>query len=195
MRKLLPVIIILLLLNNCYAHPHMFITPSVEVVFDNDGIAGFKQQWIFDDMFSSSIIADYDKNRDGKLSLPEIKVIEKEAFSYTSEQNYFTKLAVNKKNIVINKVTDFNAWIDKGLLVYSFFVPYKIPVSKQNSKIVVAVYDFTYYVAFDFKSAKDFSFKNAEKYNYKIDMYNNTTKKYYYGQISPLEFIINVSKK
>lgn len=193
--KKLLLLIIFLLFNICYSHPHMFVTPSIEIVFDKDGIAGFQQQWIFDDMFSSSIIADFDKNRDGKLSKSEIKVIEKDAFSYTSEQDYFTRLKEGDKKIPLKRVTKFNAWIKDGVLVYSFFLPHKIALSKKNTKIVLAVYDSTYYVAFDFKSVKDLTYKNAENYNYKAEMYNNTSKKYYYGQIAPLEFIINVGKK
>ena len=79
------------------AHAHMFVDASIEVDFNEKGISGFRNIWIFDDMFSNSMLEDFDKNRDKKLSKKEVAIIKKEAFSYTSEQQYFTRIKIGKK--------------------------------------------------------------------------------------------------
>ena len=41
--------------------PHVFPTSSARVVFDEKGIADIRIQWAFDDMFSSSLMLDFEK--------------------------------------------------------------------------------------------------------------------------------------
>ena len=50
-----------------FAHPHVFIHNSVTIVFDENGLAGFKVDWVFDEMFSNMIIHDYDQNKNKKF--------------------------------------------------------------------------------------------------------------------------------
>ena len=89
---ILCMILVLLFFKGLFAHPHVFIVQRITIVFDDEGLAGFKIRWDFDDMFASMIAGDYDKNQNGILESSEVAVIKKEAFSYTSNQDYFTML-------------------------------------------------------------------------------------------------------
>jgi len=176
------------------AHPHMFVDASVEVVFNEKGIAGFKSRWIFDDMFSSSILEDYDKDKNRKLSKSEIAIIKKEAFSYTAEQSYFTRIKIGKKKFPVKQVKDFNAIVKNNRLVYTFFIPCYIAADKKSKTVTLGIYDSTFYASFEFKT-KSVTFSNGKNFEFKVKKHDNTSKKYYYGQISPVEFIIHFRRK
>ena len=45
----------------------MFIDSWVTVVFDEKGLEGFKIRWVFDEMFSSMMIMDFDTSQNGRF--------------------------------------------------------------------------------------------------------------------------------
>ena len=82
-----------------HAHPHVFIDSWVTVVFDEKGLAGFNIRWVFDDMFSSMMIMDFDVSKNGRFELPEIKDIEKCGFSNLKKFGYFVHVKIDKKTV------------------------------------------------------------------------------------------------
>ncbi|MCK5098508.1 MAG: DUF1007 family protein, partial [Desulfobacteraceae bacterium] len=67
-----------------FAHPHVFISQKVNIVFDDKGLAGFNIEWEFDDMFTTMILGDYDANKNQFLEKNEVATIKEKAFSYLS---------------------------------------------------------------------------------------------------------------
>ncbi|MCK5099032.1 MAG: DUF1007 family protein, partial [Desulfobacteraceae bacterium] len=67
-----------------HAHPHVFISQKIKIVFDEKGLAGFNMEWEFDDMFTSMIVGDYDVNKNQILEKNEVATIKEKAFSYLS---------------------------------------------------------------------------------------------------------------
>jgi len=63
-----------------FSHPHAFIDNKLTMIFDNEGFAGIRVEWVFDEFFSSMITGDYDRNQNNILENSEIDAIEKEAF-------------------------------------------------------------------------------------------------------------------
>ena len=150
-------------------------------------------------MFSGSMIGDFDDG-DEVLSKEEIADLKKNAFEYTSEQEYFTRIKVvghstvsEKKKIKLN-AENFVATIQDGKLIYSFFTPLKLDFSEKK-KIIISIYDSTYYVAFSFKSPDVITLKNGSNFTCKIKQQKNTKEKFYFEQFSPDEFIIEFSRK
>ncbi|MGQ3281388.1 MAG: DUF1007 family protein, partial [Shinella sp.] len=46
-----------------FAHPHIFAEARLEVVAGEDGtVSELRNVWRFDDMFSASVVMDFDKN-------------------------------------------------------------------------------------------------------------------------------------
>jgi len=70
------------------AHPHVFIQNSLRIVFDQQGLAGVRVKWVFDEFFTSMIADEFDKNHNRKLEKPEIVNIEKSAFANLLKFNY-----------------------------------------------------------------------------------------------------------
>ena len=73
---------IMILCGKCpvLSHPHVFIETSMEFIFNESELKGFRLNWIFDEMFSSVVMQDCDKNKDILLDKKEIRIIEKDYF-------------------------------------------------------------------------------------------------------------------
>ena len=66
---------VLCISSNVIAHPHVFIVQRLNIVFDNQGLAGFGVEWHFDEMFSNMIAMDYDQNQNSTLEPAEVAVV------------------------------------------------------------------------------------------------------------------------
>jgi ABC-type uncharacterized transport system substrate-binding protein len=167
------------------AHPHVFIDNRISVVFNDKGLAGFRHEWIFDEMFSSTIIREFDLDADGKFNEKEIKGLVKGAFSNLKEYNYFTDIAINGNQFKIKEFKDFHAEIDSGAMIYEFFLPCEVPVSRLIQEVTIAVYDPTYFVQVLWASQKPCAFKNHSKIEFSHEFVEDEKNAYYYGQIIP----------
>jgi len=130
------------------AHPHIWIDSSVAFRFTDDGLAGFTVTWVFDDMNSAAMIELYDTSGDRRLDEAEVRGIRTDGFEHLYKRSYFLQLKVDGRARKPETATDFQARVDKGLLVYSFFVPLKLAATARDSTVTIAVMDDTWYVDF-----------------------------------------------
>jgi len=177
------------------AHPHVFIDNRVSVLFNEKGLAGFKHEWTFDEMFSSTIIQEFDLNADGKFDEKEIKDVEKGAFSNLKEYNYFVNITINGKQFKIQEIKDFYAEIDSGVMVYEFFLPCEATATLGSKEVKIAVYDPTYFVQIIWVSEDPFSFKDTSNVEFGHEVIEDEKNSYYYGQIIPEALKIKFRKK
>ncbi len=172
MKKILTALIVLLLFYpiQLSAHPHIFMKGSAIFFVDKKILKGIQVTWIFDNMFSSSVIKDYDRNKDRFFDKNETLRVKDEAFSNLKQYHYFCFINLNEKNIPIKKITNFSVnIIKKKKLVYSFFVPISRRLSSPNGSISLAMYDTTFFCAIDIKNKKSFAVKGLPVKNYSID--------------------------
>jgi len=173
------------------SHPHVFIVQRIRIVFDDNGLAGFKIQWNFDDMFASMIAGDYDKNQNGTLEENEIKLIKKEAFSYLANYNYFTFIKNGKKPFTIKFIQNFSATLNNSKLRYEFFVPFHVTAANNFKKITVAVYDPSYYTAIFFSEKNPASLDNSESFEVKTTIKEDKSTSIYFDMINPWALFLN----
>jgi len=141
------VFLLMLLVNGLSAHPHLFIESSLIIHFDEKGLAGIEETWVFDEMFSASVIDDQDKNQDGKFDEAETAVIKEEAFDNLKDFDYFTYIRINGEPFAPEYVKGFKPSIEKDKLVYNFYVPCHVSASVANKKIEVSIFDTSYFTA------------------------------------------------
>ena len=177
-----------------YAHPHVFIDTKVTVRFDDKGIVGFQIAWLFDEMFSSMIIGDFDENRDGTFSKREIENIREGAFSNLKNFHYFTYISVNEKDCCFSSVTEFTAAITGEKLIYRFFIPCRIPLEGGEKAVKVAAYDESFYCDIAFAEKDPVSFQNSEGYTVRYEIVQNKKNPIYYGQVFPFETRLYIRK-
>lgn len=169
-----------------WSHPHVFVYNGVTVTFDKNGLAGFEIRWAFDEMFSSMIILDFDKNRNGRFEPSEIAGVEKGAFSNLREFDYFTHIKIDKKPFKVKYVKDFSAEIENHILIYRFFVPCHVRATHAWKEVKISVYDREFYTSI-FMSEHPVVFKNHELFEVRRRIEKNKSEAYFYDQIYPDE--------
>ncbi len=133
-----------------YAHPHIFIDIYPKLNLQNDKVTSLSLEWKFDQMTSSVLIMDYDKNKNNKLDKKEIALIKRKTQKLFKAQNYYLKIITNDKNIKIKKLDNFVATIDNsGRMVYS----YDLICSFDVKDSIVMFYDKDYYIAIKLKKS------------------------------------------
>jgi len=143
---LLPAMAVGLLPATAMGHPHVFVDSELSFVFDGQGLAGIRQRWVFDEMFSAQIMDMVDTDGDGRLSEAESHKTEREAFVNLNHFNYFTHVSVDGRPVTFARATDFRATCKADILIYEFFLPCPVPMAAGVTRTVrVAVYDQSYY--------------------------------------------------
>ena len=175
-------------------HAHVWIHSAVIVHFDKDGMTGFKQEWVFDEMFSNMIIHDFDKNHNGEFEPSEVQAVFKGAFCNLKEFYYFTHVKINDKKFVVKFVKDFNAKIVKNRVVYHFFVPCHVKATSSFKEIRIGIYDKSFYTNITLLKDQIF-FQNDSGYEYRHKVEKNKKDPYYYGQVYPEEIVLKFRKK
>jgi len=177
------------------AHPHVFIVERIKIVFDDKGLAGFRIQWEFDDMFTSMIAGDHDKNQNNILESAEVAAIKENAFSYTSNQDYFTFVKIDGKPFKISYINEFSAKLIDTKLVYEFFVPCHVVGTSSMKQVIVASYDPTYYSAIYFAEKKPASMEQGDKFNIRTAIREDASTSIYYGMVHPWALFLEFNLK
>jgi ABC-type uncharacterized transport system substrate-binding protein len=187
--------LLLFLSSNICSHPHVFIEGKASFSFNKEGLANINVEWIFDSMFSTMILTDYDENKDNKFNVDEIKKIKNEAFLNLKEYQYFTFVKINKKPFKVKYVTDFNVSMSGKNIVYSFSVPCHVKATSKNKEIILAYYDESYYIDLYFIEKNPVSFKNSKLFVTTYEIKEN--KDYSPGENSvfPQELVMRFKKK
>lgn len=94
-RKTVITIFFLITVQIIYCHPHGFIDAYLEFFFNCDSLQGIKIFWMFDEIFSSSIILDYDLDKNNYLDQKENNDIYNNIFLNIHKLHYFTFIELN----------------------------------------------------------------------------------------------------
>lgn len=137
------------------AHPHIFADARLEVETGADGkIEELRNVWRFDEVFSSSVVIDFDKNKNAKLDPDELAEVAQTVANSLEEFDYFVSLIDNGKSVSVNRPEHMAAQYDDGLLMLIFAVKPKQDVSLKGT-VSVGIYDPTFYTAIDFANDGD----------------------------------------
>lgn len=173
-----------------FAHPHVFVNNRMTVRFDAGMLQGITFTWTFDDMFSSMILADYDPKHTGQFNAAQVKAVKEGAFDNLENYHYFIALAVGKKQLSRFAIQQFTPSVADTKLVYTFFVPLKIPVQPQDQAVRVTVYDDSYYVAFDLLHVADVAVQAGEDVTCALSIEKTKVKPQWPGQYMPDQLVI-----
>jgi ABC-type uncharacterized transport system substrate-binding protein len=197
MTKLLPVMILLFLFSGTsplYAHPHVFIDSYVSFVFDENGLAGIRQRWIFDEMTSSSFLLDYDSDHNNSLTPQEIAQLKAEAFDNLNDYKYMTEVMVAEENFPVPFITEFTASVNAGQLVYEFIIPCHINAASTNKELCLLIFDPEYFIDFQLHT-DEIAVENAALFATTLENAKNLEKSYYMGQFNPDETRLTFSRQ
>ena len=100
-----------------HAHPHVFIDTKLQVSAEKIWVL-----WSFDEMTSSMLMQDYDKNKDKKLDPKEVAFMKKDHFDTLMTYSYFMHFSTGEEEKNISKPLDFIATYERGKLHYLFSI-------------------------------------------------------------------------
>lgn len=177
------------------SHPHAFVDCWLTIVFDEQGLVGFQQQWRLDEMFTAFLLESFDADYDETFSEEEVQIIQQEAFNNLREYGYFTYTAIDGEHHPILGVTSFSAEInEEGYAVYSFFVPLRIKAEKTIHKVLISVFDESYYT--DVMLLKDgITFQTPEHIVIRHKIQELPELRYYFDQIVPEGLVFAFQRK
>jgi len=138
------------------AHPHIFAEARLEVLAGNDGtVAELRNVWRFDEVFSSSVLLDFDKNTDLKLDEKELAELGEVMRKSLADYHYFTTITVNGAAIGVKKPDVIHPSLDENnQLLVIFAVKPEKPVPLKG-RLTFGIYDPSMYTSIDFPTDGD----------------------------------------
>jgi ABC-type uncharacterized transport system substrate-binding protein len=139
-----------------FAHPHVFIEARLEVVAGADGnIQELRNVWRFDEVFSSSVLMDFDKNTNLKLDPDELTQVGDTVRDSLVDYDYYVNMSFNGKTIKVNKPDTIHVDYKDGQLLMFFAVAPAEPMPMKGNKLSFGIYDPTLYTSVDFPTDAD----------------------------------------
>lgn len=143
------------------AHPHVFADARLEVAVAPDGtVEIMRHVWRFDDVFSSTVMLEFDADTDNRLEDPELEEVASVVAESLAEFNYFQTILVDDKSVDVKPVTDMKALFEDGQLIIFFTTQPAEPVNVKSSPSF-GVYDPTFYTAIDFIDESEMVLESA----------------------------------
>lgn len=132
------------------AHPHVFVEANLEIVRDDQGnITELRHVWRFDELFSTTVVLDFDANTNNILEPDELEEVSKTVTQSVGQENFFTEIRLGNGNVEFVPPEKINVDYKDGQLLMFFATTLKSPVKPGDGDFKVSVSDPTYYVAMD----------------------------------------------
>jgi len=168
------------------AHPHVWINDVTTFVFEERALVALRHHWTFDEFFSSFVIEEHDHDGDGRFTPDELASLRAGAFDNLRDANYFTHLRVDGEEVALERVEEFRARIDDGVLIYDFLLPLPDPVDVASEDLEAGIYDLEYYVEVLLDENDPVRFEGMPSGMCIFEIREDTENPIYYGMIYPL---------
>lgn len=145
-------------------HPHVLVEARSEIVFnDQTEVTAVRHIWRFDAAFTAFAIQGLDTDGDGTLSQDELQPLAKINVESLQEYDFFTYLDVGPVEATFKDPEEY--WLDfsDGRLTLFYTLPLTKPLSAKGQESELAVFDPTYFVAFEMTKQDPFVLVDAGK--------------------------------
>ncbi|MBA3447467.1 MAG: DUF1007 family protein [Pseudaminobacter sp.] len=141
-------------------HPHVFAEARLDVVLNPDQtVKSLRHLWRFDDLFSSTVLMEFDKNADLKLDDAELKDVSGTIYASLAEYDYFQLVTAGGKDVKMKAPPALIANYEADQLIVLFESEPQEPL-KLSGKVDFGVYDPTFYTAIDFAEDENMAVEN-----------------------------------
>ena len=170
------------------AHPHVFIENKVAFVFDAGKVTALHLTWAFDDVFSDSLLVQFDADGDGTFDDLESKAVGEGVLPNLKMFHYFTYVIVDGKPLDPIDPADFVASVDdKRIVTFQMKVPLPQPVDPRSAALSAEIYDSEYYVQVDLAQQDPVTLENADGAPCSATLRDDTKRAYFGGVVIPQE--------
>lgn len=134
------------------AHPHVFAEARLEIAIDGASrVSYLRHLWRFDDVFSSTVLMEFDTNSDLVLDEKELDNAAATIKGSLAEYNYFQLVTSNGRDVAMIPPARLVAKYESDQLVVLFETQPRKALGL-SGKVAIGVYDPTFYTAIDFTS-------------------------------------------
>ncbi len=132
------------------AHPHVFAEARLDVVISPaQSVQSLRHLWRFDELFSSTVLVEFDKNGDRELDNSELETVAETVKESIAEFGFFQTVTHNGRDIAMaapeQLVVDFQ---DQQMII--LFESRPVAKLPYNGKLSFGVYDPTFYTAIEY---------------------------------------------
>lgn len=143
------------------AHPHVWVTVETTVNYERGAVTGFTQKWTFDEMYAAMAIQGLDTNNDGQYDRKELTELAQVNIDGLKEFDYFTFPKLGDTALKLADPKDYWLEYTNGVLSLHMTMPLDQPVLAEAEGLNVAVYDPSFFIAFDFAKENPVRLANA----------------------------------
>jgi len=138
------------LASEARAHPHILAEARFDVLVDSDGVVtGLKHLWRFDELFSSTVIVEFDKDGDWKLGEAELQAVSQTIFQSLAEFDYFQVVTVDGTDRKMSPPAELLAYFEDQQLIVLFETAPRDRLQLKGT-VSFGIYDPTFYTAIEF---------------------------------------------
>jgi len=172
-------------------HPHVFIEDRVVFMFAGDKIVALTQSWTFDEVFSDTLLQQFDADQDGAFNAAESKEVAEGTLPNLKKYRYFNYIWVDGKDLGPIAPSDFVASAKGKKVTFVFSVRLPKPVDAKTQKIKVEINDREYYVEVDLAERQPVLFHGNEGVACTPKIRDDTENAYYGGFVNPQEITLS----
>ncbi len=141
-------------------HPHVFAEARLDVVVNPDQtVKSLRHLWRFDDLFSSTVLVEFDANSDLKLDDTELQEVSKTVYGSLAEYNYFQIVSADGKDVAMKPPAALMANYENNQLIILFESEPKDTLALKG-KVDFGIYDPTFYTAIDYTEDENMAVKD-----------------------------------
>jgi ABC-type uncharacterized transport system substrate-binding protein len=140
--------ILLALMTDVSAHPHMWVTVQTTVLYEKGTFTGLREKWTFDESYTAFAIQGLDKNHDGIYDREELSELAKVNIDAMKEVGYFTYPVLAGAALKLKDAQDYYLEHKDGILSLYFTVLFEQPILTEAKGFGYAVEDPTFFIAF-----------------------------------------------
>ncbi len=178
-----------------FAHPHLFAGVDIDFDVTQSNFIVITQRWMFDDLTSMIILEDFDSNYDEEICSSELIELKKTVIPGLKEEHFYTDLVIDDENIILQEITDFSVGTYDIYVYYQFSMTVPFVINDKGNEIKINVFDRDFYTKFYVNSSSGLKVLKPEDVSHQIDVYENKSKSYYFGQLNPVEVKLTLSKE
>jgi ABC-type uncharacterized transport system substrate-binding protein len=167
------------------AHPHVFIDNRVTFILAGQKITGFRENWLFDEVFSDQLLQQFDADQDGAFSPAESAQAAAGTLPNLANFHYFTYAWLDGKDLGRLEPSDFHASAKKGLVAFDFLVKLPRPVDPTQQAMALEINDRQYYVEVLLAKENPIVFKGQGSLACSASVTKDVKNAYYGGFVYP----------
>lgn len=141
--------------QTAFAHPHVWVAVEATIAYADNKVSGLQQRWTFDDMYTAMAVQGLDKNGDGNFDRDELKELAQVNIDGIKQFEYFTHAKLNDGQLKFVEPKDYWLEYKDNVLTLHFMLPLEQPLAADTPGFSFAIYDPSYFIAFDFAKDKE----------------------------------------